>query len=443
MEFQVASARNSKADLCGPKQEALRIPRRIEVISGLVEATLIFALSASFSGTLFSEDLSLSAFASLGMQAYLVTATVAGMLQGWLSEMELSFAAPDIVPTLVFSNLIGQAFKSEEVVHLPNALALIFICTILTALGCIGVGKVGLTSKVTSKMPESVFSGFVAIAGILIFSKGLKMSMPKDLYHTGLSHSWQTTSEFLALSLSGLPHGLAMFAYKRFNLGKPDVVLPVILMLPVVLFCFICMLVWGENWVALARLNGWLFDESKTSEFYEPFYQVFVSGQVDWWHTLTLVPVWLCLSSMFLVGDIFFKTLGTVKLLNPRTNIDNEMILAGGMNIGCALLGGVPGYAQMKLAAINHTIIGSQHVPTRYPSYIASFILGLLLISGAPLAQYVPRFWLSGILYSVGISFIVESTYDISWNLYEKLTIGSMVAVFLLRNQLRLPIQLD
>jgi len=405
-----------------------RLPKRIDVISGLVEATLIFALCASFASTLFNDETRLKDYVALGMQSHLLTATIVGFCQSRFSELELSLAAPDIVPTLVMSNLLSQAYANGNTPTIGNSLAIISLCTVLTGVGCVIVGRSGLSSRATNTMPDVIFNGFVVVAGFLIFSKGIKMSMPKSIHHRGIFDE-ESGKQYLIFALAGLPHGVAMFIQKRYNLTPADVVIPVILFSPLVIFVVCSMFTWGSlNWVNAARLQGWMLDSGPASAFYEPTSAVYL-GEVDWMFVLTSAPVVLLSSAAFLVGDIFFKTLGTIKLLDPKRSIDREMILQGGMNVLSGMLCGVPGYSQMKLAAINMGFVG-KHATTRIPSMICSTTLCILFFLAPPLTDYVPRFWLSGILYNVAIGFIVEGFWDPALSMRQRGIILVMVLIY-------------
>jgi len=427
MEFalQTSSPEASKKEF-----KPTKFPQRIEVVSGLVEFTLIFALCASFSGALFNEESGLQTYVSLSMQSHLLTAAVSGYMQSRFSDLELSLAAPDIVPTLVLSNLISHAFRFIRP-SIANGMALIALCTILTGLGAILVGRIGLSSKATNKMPDFLFNGFVVIAGLLIFSKGVKMSLPKPIYDIGL-FDYANAGPFLMFSLCGLPHGVAMFLHKRYNFGQADVVLPLVLFSPLFLFALASVIIGGKNAAEIARENGWLFEQRAASLFYEPITSMYF-GNVEWFGVLTAVPLLLILSSAFLVADIFFKSLGTIKMLNPKSSIDKEMMLQGWINVTCGLLCGVPSYSQMKLASINASIV-SKTSTTRMPSLLSSIGLGIIFLSAFPLVAYVPRFWLSGILYNVAINFVVDGFYDQQMTTRQRMVILFMVMLFSLRS---------
>ena len=120
-----------------------------------------------------------------------------------------------------------------------------------------------------------------------------------------------------------------------------------------------------------------------------------------------------------------------MKILEQK-NMDSEVQLSGAINMLCGMLAGPPGYSQMKLAAIN-SIIAGKSTPTRVPGFVSAGILAALLLSGLPLVAYVPRFWLSGILYNVGIGFMIESFVDTEMTIRQRIIIFFMTLAFLLR----------
>lgn len=432
LKADASEAKDRRPSATGAAAAAFSL-KRIDLISGAVQATLIFSLCASFSGTLFpTHSPRFQTFASSLMQSFLLSATVSGAVQTLYSEMELSLAAPDIVPTLLYAMVLARAGPD---VSLGTAFAMISFMTVCAGWGCVAVGRIGFTSKANNRIPDHVFQGFVVVAGLLILSKGVKMSMPHDVYADSGVFS-PSLSRFAMFALAGLPHGLGMFLQKRYQLVKSEFALPVILLAPLGVFFSTAVLAWGPfELLTKAREFGWLFESppgeaASGKRFYDPMLSLYFSREVDVAVLVANLPLMLCVSAM-LVGDVFFKCMGTIKMLNhPTAMVDQEMILGGKCNILCGLCGGVPSYVQMKLAALNKSVVGKNSL-SRGPGAVSTLLLGLLSLSGLPLVLVVPRFFLAGILYNVAFGFILEPLLDVAMTSRQRLVVLFMVLLFL------------
>lgn len=134
---------------------------------------------------------------------------------------------------------------------------------------------------------------------------------------------------------------------------------------------------------------------------------------------------------MFIVTiDALLKQAAIRKLLKARDlRIDHELMLLGKANIIAGLCVGMCGYPQPKLVAINYGVL--RNTESRVSGLFIFTANALLFFLGFPLINYLPRFWLSGILIFAAAGFIVENLWDarLKFSRKEYLSIWAIVIV--------------
>ena len=108
--------------------------------------------------------------------------------------------------------------------------------------------------------------------------------------------------------------------------------------------------------------------------------------------------------------DVLLKLAGTEKQLQVSLNMNREMMVSGSGTLLNAAFFGAPGYGQTKFSVINFAIV--RDATNRVPTAVCALFNAAMYFSGFPLINYLPRFFLSGLLIFAGAGFIVENLWD-------------------------------
>src|SRR5262245_41794858 len=91
-------------------------------------------------------------------------------------------------------------------------------------------------------------------------------------------------------------------------------------------------------------------------------------------------------------------------------DLDRELRITGIANVVTGLLGGVPGYLLVGESTLNHKL-GAK---SRAPGLATAGLSVVTLVAGAAALAYFPKPILGGLLFFLGVSFLLETVYD-SW----------------------------
>ena len=105
---------------------------------------------------------------------------------------------------------------------------------------------------------------------------------------------------------------------------------------------------------------------------------------------------------------ILLNISGSEVLLNRDLETNDELQAAGTLNVVSGALGGVPAYHALSLTALADRM----KVDARAAGLIAAAILLAAILFGASVVGLIPRAIVGGVLVFLGLSFIVEWTWD-------------------------------
>jgi MFS superfamily sulfate permease-like transporter len=405
----------------------LRNIRRVHFVSGIIVSLLVFAYNLVFASILFDE-VGLTQYGAVGFEMQALASLVSGMTHVLFSDVGTTIASPDVFSTIFLSQMAGiikdivvqeamrdnpTEFTTSDITLHSDQVRHRILCTFLTAMtlstGILGVililvGKFKLT-RIISFLPAPTLAGMVASIGASGLVKGLKASMPFTVYTAG-----PVLAEFWMYALPGVPMGIAMYLQRRKQWGDTTVVLPLILIIPLCLF-YIILFSSGGSFES-ARSDGWVFQTHNSTQLYIQYTSLYGPSPSIAWNALSDCTGPMLILWIVVVTDVLLKQAGTRRNLDAyQLRFPHETELAGKANLlGCFLLL-PPAYGQMKFTAITSNVVKS--TTTRIPGIINATIQGLLFFIPISLSDYLPRFWIAGLLYYAACGFLWENMVDI------------------------------
>jgi len=385
-----------------------------DLVAGCVISLVLAGFGAAFSSAIFDE-VGLDRYVSVARGTQSVSIFVTGFAVVLFSDMGLVIGAPDVTPSVFFATMAatcrttmiaGTGLAQPDPDQLMTTiLACIIISTTLLGVLLIVLGNLRLT-RVIQLLPTSVLCGFMASIGYTICEKALMLSMPEGVWNEGPSYL-----DWWRLSLPALLLGCLMFLQARFKVGKNIIAMPLLMLAPLVLF-YVVVFATGEG-VGAARQNLWFLNtvqlnQSSPALLYTESYGS--AALVRWDAVQAAVPS-MFLLFLVVLCDLLLKLSGVRKALGAfDCRVDHEVILAGKINLVSGFLVGAPGYIQPGLTNISAGVVRDRS--SRVPGLIGATFNLALFASGFPIVTYLPRFWLSGMLFFAGIQLLVENIID-------------------------------
>ena len=323
------------------------------------------------------------------------------------STVGASIAGPDIIHALVLATMTETiARKTDDpIVALSTVLFLICFTGLCISITWLIVAKYRLM-VVIDFFPVAVVTGFLGCIGYKVLKQAIKIAVGSYWYHPSSSHFW-------LLLIPALPLGIGMYTLKRFHIGSPLVSMPYYIFVPMLIF-FISVAGTGESFINL-RSNGWMVAEFEYGTFYEQWSGLHFN-KIAWDAVFETLPDTFILV-VIITLDAFLKLSSTKDGLSVKMDMVQELYVLGYQNLISILFVGSVGYSQVKFNMINYAI--TNDAQERRPTIIVALLCGILWFAGFPIINFLPRFFLAGLLVYAGLPFL-EMIVQAYWRVTKK-----------------------
>lgn len=436
----------------------------VRSVSGIINWLLMFGLCCAYGMILFSDGWHES-HRALGVKMNLSTACFVGLALAGFSKVPVAIGGPDLNPTVFLAGFVevmalsiaeelgfgdeypsdgarrlsldattrrlGSSGSSESSFCVDDHLAsfseqcdeyqaqvratAIFATAASSAVLAIVfliLGKLELT-RFASYVPMSVMEAFLSCVGYKVFKYALKFCDFEAI-------------QFVPAGILGV----TMYFIKAKHIGHPAVMIPLIMLTPLAIF-YVVVFLSGHD-IDWARSHGYMFPEMPDVEFWNVWTEsVFKSDKINiqaWVKTLpdliTMVVV--------VVLDCLLKMLGTEAKLGVKVDKDKEVQLYGAANVLSLCSGGSVGYMQLKFNVINSGVMGN--TVDRRAGALYALLCGAGFFGTIQLFNFMPRFFLSMLLFFAGAGFVAENLWGsrMYMNIREWLQVITILAVFIL-----------
>jgi len=366
------------------------------IIAGVVTGVLKLSFCVVF-GSLIHESAGdlLSDTIPIGVGVQLVSAFVTCCITAATSTVGISISGPDIIQALMLANMaevIGKRMDSKDAA-LATILFLSVASTVAIALTWLFIVRYHLM-VVLDFFPVSVVTGFLGCIGYKVVEEAIHIAVGKYWYDPASLGFWK-------LFLPILPLGLPLFLLKRFHIGSPIYVFPFFVVGSIVMF-FIIVFGSGLNLDDM-RNQGWMFEKMESGVFYEQWTELKFS-LVDMGVVVACIPDILILV-LVITLDAFLKLSSTrTELQASYMDIEKELQIAGYQSLVSAACVGTVGYSQIKFNVLNFAIVDD--MMDRRPCMFVGVLCGVVWFGGIPLTNFLPRFFLAGLLLYAGLPFL-------------------------------------
>jgi len=224
----------------------------------------------------------------------------------------------------------------------------------------------------------------------------------KEAIRIAVGNQWEhpETAAFWWHLLPFIPMGFVLYMLQRFHIVPPIILFPFFLVFPIVMF-YLCMSMTGHD-IEYMRQEGWMLQENNRGLFYEQWIYLDFK-KVNLKAVLDCIPDLLTLV-LVITFDAFLKLSATKKKLGAATmDIVHDLKIAGYQNIVSAFCVGTAGYSLVKFNLLNFDI--TKDINERRATICVGVICGAVWVSGLPLTNIFPRFYLAGLLLFNSLTF--------------------------------------
>lgn len=275
------------------------------------------------------------------------------------------------------------------------------------------LGRFKLTGFV-SYVPANIMEAFLSCVGYKVFKYALLFCNYEP-------------KQFIPAACIGVP----LYFVKALHVGNPAIVIPTMLLVPLAIFYTLLYATGGD--VASARGDGWFFAEIENAQFYQVWTDSLNLENLSsggsfaehinfkaWSKTFTVFPIMIIVCML----DCLLKLSSTESKLPVKAPKDYEIRVYGASNLVTTLTGSSVGYMQLKFNVINFGVMGN--VKDRRGGIFYALLCGICYFWSTDLFNFLPRFFLSTLLFFAGSGFVAENL----WGSRKYLSIAEWLQIF-------------
>jgi len=373
-----------------------------ELTSGLVTGILVVILQISFAALIFSGDLSIHLSQGIGIT--LVGAFCVGLVIALTSSFRGSVAclqgSPAVVMALIASSIAaGMPASASPEDRLAAVVVAIGLTSLLTGLFFFGLGWFKLGSLVRF-VPYPVSGGFLAGTGLLLVQKAMGVMTESPSDSSSLPRLFE--GQVLVTWLPGVGFAVVMLVIGRRY--RHYLTMPLIVAFAVLTFYLVLALT-GTS-LNLAREQGFLLGPFPAGALWQPVNYVGLL-QADWSLIFSQTAQ---IGTILLIGvvSLLLNASGLELIVQRDIDLNRELRATGIANLVSGFGGSPVGYLTLSLSVLGHKL----NPGGRFTGAIASGVCLLAAFLGAGLLSYMPRPVVGGLLFFLGLSFLIEWVYD-------------------------------
>ncbi|HSL46905.1 MAG TPA: SulP family inorganic anion transporter [Anaerolineales bacterium] len=371
------------------------------ITAGLIASIITISLEISLAALIFSGDL--SRFLAGGIGLMLFGAFAMGIAIALTTSLPGMIGFPQDTPAailaLVTASIAARMEGSDPEAIYATVIAALSFTSVLTAAFFLLLGWFKSSSFVRY-IPYPVVGGFLAGTGWLLALGGFNVMTNLPLSLLNLPQIF--SADMLVIWIPGIIFAIALLVMLRRSthfLITPGVVLLATLLFYVFLFA-------ANISVAEASARGWLLGPFPSGGLYQPL-TLSTLGLINWqviFQNIDKIATILVLSIISLLLNASALEV-TVK---KDIDLNRELQTAGWANLFGGLGGSPVGYQTLGMSALAHRL-GAK---SRLVNLISASVCGVALFFGASLISYFPKPVLGGMLFYLGLSFLVEWLVD-------------------------------
>ncbi len=369
---------------------------------GLVGGAIVLPLVVSFALLIFSGE-DLTSFSAAGIGMVLFGGLIMQLIVALTSSVPGMIGAPQDSPAAILG-LTALAIAARMGGAPPEAKFITVVMTVILTSVASGLFFVLIGSFKLSRfvrfVPYPVVGGFIAGTGLLLAQGALGVMLGVTPGMTNLGILFK--AEHLLLWIPGVLFGaIVLIASRR---SKHFLTYPFLLTSAAVIF-------YASVWISGYSMNearemGWLLGPFPQGALWKPL-DVSLLAQVDW-NLIASQSSNIAAVAIISIVSLLLNASALELIAQKDVDLDRELISTGIANIAGGLGGSSVGYHHLGVSSLSFRM----GISNRMAALFAASVSGLALLFGASLLSLIPKPMVGGLLFFVGLSFLVEWLYD-------------------------------
>ena len=390
------------------------------IIAGVIGGIIKIVAAMAFSALIFTGTL--AAYLPQGIGIVLFGFLLFAVISTFTASYPVNINTPQDIPIAIIALIAttvmatnGKDWDAEttfQFIFVTIALTSILVGIFFFILGTLKLGKL------VRFIPYPVVGGFLAGTGWLIVKfafimtagMGLSLDNVVSLFDQATLHKW----------FPGLIFGLIMLISSRYT--KHYLLIPALIAIGITSF-YAIMFFYGFSYTDLES-NGYLLGPFPEGGLFQGLPLKYLSD-FKWSIFLEQLPA---IGTMMILNSIsvLFNYSGLEIIIKKDLDLDQELKTTGIGNIIAGLGGAPPGHLSLGGTLLSISI-GSK---SKLTNIVIALLCALTLFFGSEVLSFFPRIILGGLLFNLGLSFLVDWLYS-TWSRVPKTDYTIILLIFL------------
>ena len=390
------------------------------IIAGVIGGIIKIVAAMAFSSLIFTGTL--AAYLPQGIGIVLFGFLLFAVISTFTSSYPVNINTPQDIPIAIIALIAttvmatnGKDWDAEttfQFIFVTIALTSILVGIFFFILGTLKLGKL------VRFIPYPVVGGFLAGTGWLIVKfafimtagMGLSLDNVVSLFDQATLHKW----------FPGLIFGLIMLISSRYT--KHYLLIPALIAIGITSF-YAIMFFYGFSYTNLES-SGYLLGPFPKGGLFQGLPLKYLSD-FKWSIFLEQLPA---IGTMMILNSIsvLFNYSGLEIIIKKDLDLDQELKTTGIGNIIAGLGGAPPGHLSLGGTLLSISI-GSK---SKLTNIVIALLCAITLFFGSEVLSFFPRIILGGLLFNLGLSFLVDWLYS-TWSRVPKTDYTIILLIFL------------
>ena len=390
------------------------------IIAGVIGGIIKIVAAMAFSSLIFTGTL--AAYLPQGIGIILFGFLLFAIISTFTASYPVNINTPQDIPIAIIALIAitvmatnGKDWDAEttfQFIFVTIALTSILVGIFFFILGTLKLGKL------VRFIPYPVVGGFLAGTGWLIVKfafimtagMGLSLDNVVSLFDQATLHKW----------FPGLIFGLIMLISSRYT--KHYLLIPALITMGITSF-YAIMFFYGFSYTDLES-NGYLLGPFPEGGLFQGLPLKYLSD-FKWSIFLEQLPA---IGTMMILNaiSVLFNYSGLEIIIKKDLDLDQELKTTGIGNIIAGLGGAPPGHLSLGGTLLSISI-GSK---SKLTNIVIALLCALTLFFGSEVLSFFPRIILGGLLFNLGLSFLVDWLYS-TWSRVPKTDYTIILLIFL------------
>ena len=390
------------------------------IIAGVIGGIIKIVAAMAFSALIFTGTL--AAYLPQGIGIVLFGFLLFAVISTFTASYPVNINTPQDIPIAIIALIAttvmatnGKDWDAEttfQFIFVTIALTSILVGIFFFILGTLKLGKL------VRFIPYPVVGGFLAGTGWLIVKfafimtagMGLSLDNVVSLFDQATLPKW----------FPALIFGLIMLISSRFT--KHYLLIPALLAIGITSF-YAIMFFYGFSYTDLES-NGYLLGPFPEGGLFQGLPLKYLSD-FKWSIFLEQLPA---IGTMMILNaiSVLFNYSGLEIIIKKDLDLDQELKTTGIGNIIAGLGGAPPGHLSLGGTLLSISI-GSK---SKLTNIVIALLCALTLFFGSEVLSFFPRIILGGLLFNLGLSFLVDWLYS-TWSRVPKTDYAIILLIFL------------